>query len=90
MDDPRSSDRDRVDAIRRHAHEALRYYATALLHERGDDRDLLRVYLELTGNFMPLVEGSSLDETSMMERRSEIVDERGRARSVDATVQLLW
>lgn len=45
-----------------------------MLHERGDDRDLLRVYLELTGNFMALVGGSSLDETSMMERRSEIVE----------------
>jgi hypothetical protein len=74
MDDPGPSDRDRIDAIHRHAHQALRYYATAFLHERGDDRDLMRVSLDLTGNFMALIEGASLDEASMMERRSEIVE----------------
>lgn len=74
MDDPGPSDRDRIDAIHRHAHQALRYYATAFLRERGDDRDLMRVYLDLTGNFMALIEGASLDEASMMERRSEIVE----------------
>ena len=74
MDDPGPSDGDRIDAIHRHANQALRYYATAFLHERGDDRDLMRVYLDLTANFMALIESDSLDEASMMERRSEIVE----------------
>lgn len=74
MDHPGPSDRDRIDAIHRHAHQALRTYAAAFLHERGDDRDPMRLYLDLTGNFMAPIDGASLDEASMMERRSEIVE----------------
>ena len=40
--EPHPSDSDRLDAIRRHTHATLRYYATASLHETGENRDWMR------------------------------------------------
>jgi hypothetical protein len=72
--DRRPSDTERIDAIRRHAHHSLRYYATAVLQEHGGDRDWMRAYLTLAANYMALVEGDSLDDRSMLEGRSEIAE----------------
>jgi hypothetical protein len=68
---PRPSDAERLDAIRRHADHSLRYYATAFLHE-SDDRDWMRAYLNLSANYMALIEGETLDDRSMLHRRSAI------------------
>jgi hypothetical protein len=70
--DHRPSDAERLDAIRRHAHDSLRYYATAALG--GEDQAWMRAYLALAANYMALAEGDSLDDRSMLEKRSEIVD----------------
>jgi hypothetical protein len=79
----RPSDVERLDAIRQHAHETLRYIATAVLHEDGKNREWLRSQLDLIANFMALVEGDSVDLRSMLARRSEIVDRYLKAAESD-------
>ena len=81
--DHRPSDAERLDAIRRHAHDSLRYFATAALG--GEDRDWTRAYLDLTANYMALAEGDSLDDRSMLEKGSEIAD-----RYLDAAKRDPW
>lgn len=71
--DRHPSDAERLDAIRRHADQSLRYYATACLRE-SDDRDWMRAYLTLSANYMALVEGELLDDRSMLDRRSAITE----------------
>jgi hypothetical protein len=86
------SDVERLDAIRQHAHETLRYLATAVLHENGENREWMQSQLHLVANFMALVEGDSVDLRSMLARRSEIADRYLKAAESDpwdAAVQLL-
>ena len=71
---PPPSDLDRLDAVRRHAHDSLRYYATAYLNETEENRNLIQVYLDITANVMALMEADALDPRSMLARRSKIVD----------------
>lgn len=73
MSDP-PSDSDRLDAIRRHAHATLRYYATAFHFSEGEKRDWMRSYLDQAANYMALIEGEPLDDRSMLARRSEIAE----------------
>jgi hypothetical protein len=73
MPDP-PSDSERLEAIRQHTHRSLRYYATAFLNSNGKERDQMRSHLDLAANYMALIEGESVDDRSMLARRSEIAD----------------
>ena len=65
------TDADRLDAIRRHAHHELRYYATAFVRENEDQ---VRTYLAMAATYMALVEGEAFDARSIMERRAAIAE----------------
>jgi hypothetical protein len=67
------SDAERLDAIRRHADQALRYFATAFLHA-SEDRFEMRSYLSLSASYLALVDGVPLDDRAMLARRSVIVE----------------
>ncbi len=79
---PAPSDGQRLEAIRRHAHDAMRYYATAYVKEADEGRDLVRGYLEIVGDVLALLETDGLDPRSVLARRSKIVarylEEAGR------------
>jgi hypothetical protein len=66
------SDAEHLEAIRRHAHDSMRYHATAAIRSENEDRDLALAYLDTIANVMALVEGDDLDERHLVETRSEI------------------
>ncbi len=68
------SDMERLDAIRRQIHDALRYYATAYLNENGENQSRIHAYLTMSANVMCLFEADSLDNRSVLARRDKIVN----------------
>jgi hypothetical protein len=71
----RPSNDDRLKAIRAHADGTMRYYATAFLRETEENRDLMRAYMGITANILALLDGSSLDDRSMMSGRERIIQQ---------------
>jgi hypothetical protein len=69
------SDDDRLKAIRAHADREMRYYATAFGRDTGQNRELMRAYMAITANILALLDGSSLDDRSMMSRREKIIEQ---------------
>jgi hypothetical protein len=69
------SDNDRLKAIRAHADWTMRYYATALLRETDEDRDLMQAYMGITANILALLDGDALDDRSMMKGREQIIQQ---------------
>lgn len=69
------SDNDRLEAIRAHADQAMRYYATAFLRETDENRDLMQAYMGITANILALLDGDALDDRSMMRAREEIIQQ---------------
>ena len=69
------SDNDRLEAIRAHADQAMRYYATAFLRETDENRDLMQAYMGITANILALLDGDALDDRSMMRGREEIIQQ---------------
>ena len=69
------SDDDRLKAIRAHADQAMRYYATAFLRETEENRDLMQAYMGITANILALLDHNALDERSMMSGREEIIQQ---------------
>lgn len=70
-----AGDDDRLRAIRAHADQTMRYYATAFLRENEVNRDLMRAYMSITANFLALLDGDSLDDQSMMSGREGIIQQ---------------
>jgi hypothetical protein len=66
---------DRLKAIRAHADQAMRYYATAFLRETDENRDLMQAYMGITANLLALLDGDALDDHSMMTGREEIIQQ---------------
>jgi hypothetical protein len=74
MGDETPSNDARLEAIRTHADETMRYYATAFLQEENvEHREWMRAYLSITANFIALAEGDRLDDRGMLTGRDEIV-----------------
>jgi hypothetical protein len=69
------SDDERRNVIRAHADQAMRYYATAFMRENGENRELLRVYMSITANFIALVEGDRLDDRAMNGTRDNLIED---------------
>lgn len=69
------SDNDRLEAIRAHADQAMRHYATAFLRETDENRDLMQAYMGITANILALLDGDALDDRSMMRAREEIIQQ---------------
>lgn len=69
----RPDDHDRLQAIRAHADQTMRYYATVFLRENDENRDLMRAYMSITANFLALLDRDSPDDRSMMSGRDEII-----------------
>lgn len=68
-------DTDRLGGVREHADRSLREYAAAYLTEKDENRQLLQVYLDITANFLALVEADHLlDERGLLARRTKIVN----------------
>jgi hypothetical protein len=71
---PAPTDLQRLEQIRRHVHDQLRYYATAYLNETEENRERIRSYLPIAANVMAIFEVKSLDPRSMLARRQTIID----------------
>ena len=69
------SDNDRLRAIRAHADQAMRYYATAFLRETDENRDLMHAYMAITANILALLDRDALDDHRMMAGREEIIQQ---------------
>ena len=69
------SDNDRLKAIRAHADQAMRYYATAFLRETDENRDLMQAYTAITASILALIDRDALDDHSMMTGREEIIQQ---------------
>jgi hypothetical protein len=68
------TDLERLEQIRRHVHDSLRYYLTAYLNGTDEDRERMRSHLATLANVMSIFEIKSLDPRSMLARRSKIID----------------
>jgi len=66
---------DRLKAIRAHADQAMRYYATAFLRETDENRDVMQAYMGITANILALLDRDALDDHSMMNGREEIIQQ---------------
>ena len=75
MAGPPPSDDDRLKAIRAHADQTMRYYATAFLRESAQNRDLMGSYMNITANFLALLDRDMLDDRSMMTGRDKIIQQ---------------
>jgi hypothetical protein len=75
MAGPPPSDDDRLKAIRAHADQTMRHYATAFLRESEENRDLMGSYMNITANFLALLDRDRLDDRSMMTGRDEIIQQ---------------
>ena len=64
-----------MKAIRAHAHEAMRYYATAFMRETEENRDLMRSNMRITASFLALVDRDRLDDRSVMTERDGIIQQ---------------
>ena len=73
--DPPPSDVDRLEAIRAHADSTMRYYATAYLRETEENRRLFGAYMDITANFLALLDRDGLDDRNMLTGREAIVQE---------------
>jgi len=51
----------------------MRYYATAYLRETEENRRLIGVYMDITANFLALLDRDGLDDRSMLTGRELIV-----------------
>jgi hypothetical protein len=51
----------------------MRYYATAYLRETEENRQLIRAYIDITANFLALLDLDPLDDRSMLAGRETIV-----------------
>jgi hypothetical protein len=69
------SDNDRLKAIRAHADQAMRYYATSFLRETDENRDLMQAYMAIAANILALIDRDALDDYSMMTGREEIIQQ---------------
>jgi len=64
----------RLEAIRTHADQTMRYYATAFLREENaENREWMRAYMSITANFIALVDGDRLDDRGMLAGRDQII-----------------
>jgi len=66
---------DRLKAIRAHADQAMRYYATAFLRETDENRDVMQAYMGITANILALLDRDALDDHSMRNGREEIIQQ---------------
>jgi hypothetical protein len=73
--DVRPSDNDRLEAIRAYADRAMRYYATAVLRETDENRELMQAYMGITASILALVDRDALDDRSMMTGGEEIIQQ---------------
>jgi hypothetical protein len=69
------SDDERLSVIRAHADQTMRYYATAFMRENEENRELLRVYMSITANFIALAEGDRLDDRAMPGTRDNLIED---------------
>jgi len=59
MGDEAPSNDARLEAIRTHADQTMRYYATAFLREENaENREWMRAYMSSTANFVALSTGT--------------------------------
>ena len=65
---------ERLEAIRQHAEDSMRYYATALLREPEGHRKLLENQLASSAYFIALLEADAIDPRTALARRSKITE----------------
>ena len=69
------SDNDRLQAIRAHADQAMRHYATAFLRKTEENLEPMQAYMGITANILALLDRDALDDHSMMTGREEIIQQ---------------
>ena len=73
MGEASPTDRERLSAVRAHADQTMRYYATAYRREDDGNRQLMNVYVAIMANVIALIEGDRLDDRGMLESRERII-----------------
>ena len=63
---------ERLEAIRQHADSSMRYYATALLQEPEEHRQLLESCLTSAAYYLALLEAAATDPRTVLARRHKI------------------
>jgi len=72
-DGPMPTDEERIAAVRRHAEDALRYYATALLTDH-EHHKLLEGQMYTCAYFLAILEADATDPRTVMGRRQKLIE----------------